>query len=98
MQTPEGNWQFVGYLKEDLVQLGDLRPRHSFDGSLKLEAGQSVNNAMTYALNGRMAMNYLTGNYEYKAANYQQGTLIVKTLGSTKIAVSGEAATLARGT
>ena len=93
MQTPEGNWKFVGYLMEDQVQLGDLRPRHSFEGTLNLEKGQtSPNGSIVYALNGRMAMNYLTGNYNFKGTNNQQGTLTFNPLGSTKIGVTNEQA------
>lgn len=93
MQTPEGNWKFVGYLLEDQVQLGDLKPRHSFEGTLNLEKGQALGNGtVTYPLNGRMAMNYLTGNYDFKTTNSQQGSLTISNLGSTKIGVTNEQA------
>lgn len=82
--TLQGRWTFIGFAKADNIKITETKPQHPFETFIQFD------NADGQRIEGRMAVNLISGNYTFldRTDDFRGNDLLFKQLGSTKIAVT----------
>lgn len=84
--TLQGRWNFIGFAKADSIKITETKPQHPFETYIQFD------NTNGQRIEGRMAVNLISGNYTYldRKDDFRGNDLQFQQLGGTKIAVTQE--------